>query len=263
MIYLPGGTFSLFAYSFRASHGFEECCTVLEDFQNHFGWDISLDRYSKEPLIVKPGFFRSEAYPYLREMNKQDIFSIYSFEIIEPYSGATRLGEIKTSDRINFFLKMPKLLRLQVEETPRSMHFYDDKVVDVATVSNTLMTRYAAMARFLIPRLQPYYLWASEDDLEVEHSSYSSWPEGTYEMIYWLNYFGPGLLTPEQRALFENPPFGIVEHFPDGGLWYQLSEDFEQAGRTPEEFMQLEEQLVEHFAPLGVTEMKWKFFPTG
>jgi hypothetical protein len=263
MIYLPGGTFSLYASSFKAPLQFEQCCTLLEDFQNHFGWDISLHRYDKEPLIVKPGFFRSEAYPYFREKNKQDIFSKYSFEIIEPYSGTTRLGELITFDEISFFFDMPELLRLQVEQSSRSMHFYDDNVVNVASVSNTLMTRYAAMARFLIPRLQPRYLWAGEDDLEVEHTSYSSWPEGTFEMIYWLNYFGPSLLSPEQKALFENPPFGIVEHLPDGGLWYQLSEDFEQAGRTPEEFMQFEEQLVEHFAPLGVTDMKWKFFPTG
>jgi hypothetical protein len=260
MIYLPGGTFTLFMYDCQHWQTLEECCDIVEELQNHFGWDLSLHGYDKDPLIVKPGFFRSEAYPYLQGLIRQGKSPNFTFSIIEPYSGATRLGEDVAFDDISFFLLIGYGLSFQVEHTSRWLHWYDDGAIDVASVSNTLMTRYAAMARFLIPRLQPRYFWAGEDDLEVEHTTYSMWPEGTYETIYWLNYFGPGLLTPEQKALFENPPFGIVEHFPDGGLWYQLSEDFEQAGRTPEEFMQFEQQLVEHFAPLGVTDMNWKFF---
>jgi hypothetical protein len=258
MIIMDGGLFQLDLYGCQNWNTPDDLFAVFEEIQTQFVWPWSVERLG---TIEDPRRFRAEVNRLSGELRQKGYKPYPSMDIIAPYTGLNRHGEQLSWDTfVTPLLAPPDGLAFIIHTSRRSSHWYRDDMIDISTASNTLMQRYAALARFLIPRLQPSYLWSAEyeDDLDIEN--YTHWPKGTFKIMYWLNYFGPDVLTPEQKALFENPPIGFVEHFPDGGLWYQLSEDFEQAGHPYEEFIQIEKQVIKHFAPLGVEDMIWKFF---
>jgi hypothetical protein len=258
MIIMDGGLFRLDLYGCQGWNTPDDLFAVFEEIQTQFAWQWSVRGLG---TIEDPKRFRAEVNRLSGELSQKGYKPYPMMDIIAPYTGLNRHGEQIFRDVFATPLLAPPDGLAFISNTSRRFdHWYNDKLIDISTASNTLMQRYAALARFLIPRLQPSYLWSAEyeDDLDIEN--YTHWPKGTFKIMYWLNYFGPDVLTPEQKALFENPPIGFVEHFPDGGLWYQLSEDFEQAGHPYEEFIQLEKQVIKHFAPLGVEDMIWKFF---
>jgi hypothetical protein len=276
MIYqFDGGMLTLSFYDCQTWQSPEDLFAILEEIQNHFAWTwYFIPKPNGEPdQIIPPKQFRAEVTQWSarflkgRESTlKEEHYPYPHLGIIAPYNAINRAGEIST---IRNFAELSIDDGIQKRITfycfAYSRNLYkenkdDPSIIDPISISNQLIDRYVALARFLIPRLQPLYLWASEDDFDLFHSIEGNWKAGEFDVLHWLNYFRPGVLTEEQKALFDNPPFGFVEHFPNGGLWYQLSEDFEQVGRTPEEFIEMERQLVEHFAPLGITTMIWKFF---
>jgi hypothetical protein len=261
MIFMDGGRFQFDLYGWRNWDTLDDLFVLFEEIQNHFAWQWSVHLGIGQKYLIPPEEFRT----YVHRLSQENIQNGYNpylhLELTVPYTGLNRHGEQRTIDEFAIpLLGPPDGFAFVSNASRRFDHWDHDDMIDISTASNTIMQRYAALARFLIPRLQPSYLWSAEyeDDLDIE--DYTHWPKGTFKIMYWLNYFGPDVLTPEQKALFENPPFGIVEHFPDGGLWYQLSEDFEQAGHPYEEFIQIEKQVIKHFAPLGVEDMIWKFF---
>jgi hypothetical protein len=269
MIYqFDGGMLTLELYDCQNWQSPEDLFAILEEIQNHFAWTwyFRIGISERPEQIIPPDQFRSVVHRRSTEL-VQGGFSPYPpLEIIAPYNAINRAGESCTMSKFaDLGVDSREIKKVIFRSHAYSRRLFkenkdDSSIIDPVSISNQLMDRYVALARFLIPRLQPLYLWASEDDYDLFHSFEGEWKKGEFEVLHWLNYFRPGILSEEQKALFDNPPFGFVEHFPDGGLWYQLSEDFEQLGRTPQEFIDMERGLIKHFASLGIGGMIWKFF---
>lgn len=119
-----------------------------------------------------------------------------------------------------------------------------------------VMQLFAAMGKRLVQWLAPYYVWIAENADHQEHIHRQEELSHNFDTIYWANYFGPGYLSPEVDELFLTAPVGIVRRL-EGGLWYQLHEQFETV--PEQEAEKIEAQALAHFKYLNLDRVQWRY----